>query len=112
MGEIVRTETGWSIRPSVRAQSPVAAHPGAMLPKGRLVRVSFNMVLPHGATKAQIEEWASFELGAGSMDEDNPLGNFSFEVSGELTLEDLCAETDVLDLREEALASYKAKAFP
>ena len=51
-----------------------------ILPKSRVIEVTFSFVLPVSATFDQIDEWVEFELKHyGSMEGDNPLGNFDLE---------------------------------
>lgn len=62
-----------------------------LLPKSRLVEVTFSFVMPITATRDQVEEWVSFELGySGAMEMDNPLDNFDLEALTEPVLRDSC----------------------
>ncbi len=44
-----------------------------ILPKGRLVRVEFEVCLPAAATDSQVEQWLNLHMGCGSMAGNNPL---------------------------------------
>jgi hypothetical protein len=41
--------------------------------KGTLLRVEFEIALPCDATEDEIDRWACFELGSGSISGSNPL---------------------------------------
>ena len=57
------------------------------LPKGTLVRVSFNFTLPIEVAEADLREWLEFELGGRcDMSGENPLRDYDVEGLGlELT---------------------------
>lgn len=61
-----------------------------LLPKSRVVTVTFLFAMPVTATKDQVMEWVAFELGhGGAMEADNPLDDFELEALGEPILEDV-----------------------
>lgn len=60
-----------------------------MLKRSRVIHVEFDIVLPCDATRDQVLEWLSFELGPyGGCDGDNPLAQYDVEAMAEPTLTD------------------------
>ncbi len=60
-----------------------------LLPKSRVIEVTFSFALPVSATRDEVEEWVEFELKHyGCMEGDNPLGNFDLEALGSPILTD------------------------
>jgi hypothetical protein len=49
------------------------------LPAGRLVKVEFEVRLPTAATKEEVDQWAAYALGSGSMPATNPLCDHDLE---------------------------------
>ena len=75
----------------------------SIIPRGRLVNVSFNFIVPQAASRAEIEEWVQLALGCGGCGADNPLFNEPLDACNQPVLTDLGLLTDSLDLHEEAL---------
>lgn len=59
-----------------------------VLPRSRLVKATFMFEVPRPASRAQIEEWLSFNLNSGSLGKDNPLFDEGLEAAGQMHLED------------------------
>ncbi len=60
-----------------------------LIPKSRLIEVTFSFVVPVTATREQVEEWVAFELGySGAMESDNPLESFGLEALTDPVLSD------------------------
>lgn len=60
----------------------MAADESSLLPKDRIVRVTFDIALPCSASPEQIEEWVLFELASGSLADANPLSSHELEAFG------------------------------
>lgn len=62
---------------------------GNLLPKSRVVTVTFSFAMPVTATRDQVREWVEFELHhMGGCEDENPLVHFELEALGQPTIED------------------------
>lgn len=103
MGEVKRTDSGWTLHPTLTKAAPSQPGGGSLLPRGRIVRVTFDMIVPNAATRDDIEEWVRYETGGGSISLDNPLSDHNLEPHGFPVLQDLGVNTDILDLRDQVV---------
>lgn len=76
---------------------------GDLLPRGRIVRIDGEIILPAAATHNQVMEWVKFNMGWGSIKTSNPLHEYEVELNGEPILRDSGSTTDLLDQRDAAL---------
>jgi hypothetical protein len=95
-GSIKRTETGWSIHPGTWREPRAAQAPAAVLGRGRIVRVTFDMILSEDASRATIEEETTDRL------------NENFDLCRDPILEDIGVRTDKPELLERALYAPSA----
>lgn len=97
-GTIERTSTGWAIKPGVWSEPKAAPQPDARLETGRIVRVTFNLIVGTTGTRDEIEEEVTMRL------------NEQFDLTGDPMLEDLGMRTDAPELLERALSESVARS--
>lgn len=81
------------------------ASPDALVPSGRIVRVSFDVIMPTSASRAEVDEWISYSVGMGSISNANPLLAHDLTARDPPLLKDTARTTDLLERRDEALSA-------
>lgn len=67
---------------------PIDADFDEILPKGRIVRMELEILLPADAARSDIERWLHLHFGSGSLSSDCALANHDPECLGEMSLTD------------------------
>lgn len=94
----------YSLRGGLNRSAP---EPNALLLKGRVIRVTMDVVLPADATRAEIEEWIGLWAGRGSMSADSPLADSDPEPLRDPMLEDIGVSTDYFEVRDRWLSATR-----